>query len=190
MLQRLKTRGKLLAAGAALVALGTLIGRAQQDSADSPFATPTIDIGMCVSDAEKSLAFYKDALGFREAPSFDVPAQFSTDTGLSNNLPLHVHVLTLGEGPGATKLKLIQTRTSPGARVDQSFIHSTYGIRYLTIVVKDVNAAVKHAAEHGAKPIAKCPQPLPAGFPEGLALANFRDPDGNLIELVGPWKKP
>lgn len=190
MLQRLKNRGKLIAAGAALVALGTLIGRAQQDSSDTPFATPTIDIGMCVSDADKSLAFYKDVLGFREAPAFDVPAQFSTDTGLSNNLPLHVHVLTLGDGPGATKLKLIQTKTSPGARVDQSYIHSTYGIRYLTIVVKDVNAAVNHAAEHGAKPIAKCPQPLPAGFPEGLALANFRDPDGNLIELVGPWKQP
>ena len=66
-------------------------------------------------------------LSFREAPSFDVPAQFSTDTGLSNNLPLHVHVLTLGEGPGATKLKLIQTRTSPGARVDQSFIQVSGG---------------------------------------------------------------
>ena len=44
------------------------------------------------------------------------------------------------------------------------------------------------SAKAGAKPIAKCPVPLPEGFPAGLALANFRDPDGNLVELVGPWK--
>lgn len=190
MLLRWKSRAHLLVAAAALVTVGTLIGRAQQDAADSPFATPTIDIGLCVSDAEKSLKFYKDVVGFREAPAFDVPAQFAADTGLSNNLPLHVHVLVLGEGPGATKLKLLQFKTAPGARVDQSYIHSTYGIRYLTISVKNVNAAVEHAAKQGVKPIARCPQPLPAGFPEGLALANFRDPDGNLVELVGPWKQP
>lgn len=190
MLPRFRNRAQLLAVGAALVTIGTLIGRAQQNAGDTPFANPTIDIGMCVSDAEKSVKFYKDVLGFREAPAFDVPAQFAADTGLSNNLSLHVHVLVLGEGPGATKLKLIETRTAPGARVDQSYIHSTYGFRYLTISVKDVNAAVAHAEKQGVKPIAKCPQPLPAGFPAGIALANFRDPDGNLVELVGPWKKP
>ena len=92
-------------------------------------------------------------------------------------------------GETATKLKLMQFKTAPGARVDNTFIHSSYGFRYLTIPVKNLNMAVESASKAGAKPIAKCPVPLPEGFPAGLALANYRDPDGNLVELVGPWTK-
>ena len=29
-------------------------------------------IGICVSDLEKSLAFYRDGLGFEEGPEFDI----------------------------------------------------------------------------------------------------------------------
>ncbi len=108
---------------------------------------------------------------------------------MANKLELDVHVLVLGEGPTATKLKLMQFKTERGARVDNTFIHSSYGYRYLTIAVKDLNLAVENAKKAGAKPIAKCPVALPDGFPAGLALANYRDPDGNLIELVGAWKQ-
>lgn len=160
----------------------------QKTESETNFAKPTIDIGMVVSDIDKSLKFYKDVLGFTEAPGFKVPSQFALDTGLANKLELDVHQLVLSEGPGATTLKLMQFKTSPGVPIDNSFIHSSYGFRYLTISVKNLNAAVEKAAKAGAKPIAKCPVRLPAGFPDGLALANYRDPDGNLVELVGSWK--
>ena len=161
----------------------------QQTAPETNFASETIDLGMVVSDLDKSVKFYKDALGFEEVPGFKVPGQFALDTGLANKLELDVHVLVLGKGEKATKLKLMQFKTSPGARLDNTFIHSSYGFRYLTISVNDVNAAVAKAEKAGAKPIAKCPVPLPEGFPDGLALANYRDPDGNLVELVGPWKQ-
>lgn len=174
----------------AVVALvgGWGVSAQQQTAPETNFASETIDLGMVVSDLDKSLKFYKDALGFEEVPGFKVPGQFAIDTGLANKLELDVHVLVLGKGEKATKLKLMQFKTSPGARVDNTFIHSSYGFRYLTISVKDVNAAVAKAEKAGAKPIAKCPVPLPEGFPAGLALCNYRDPDGNLVELVGPWK--
>ena len=161
----------------------------QKSDTASKFASNTIDLGMVVSDIDKSLKFYKDVIGFTEVPGFKVPGQFAEDTGLANKLELDVHVLVLGEGPSATKLKLMQFKSNPGARVDNSFIHSSYGYRYLTITVSNLNAAVERANQAGGKLIAKCPVELPKGFPEGLALANYRDPDGNLIELVGPWKK-
>lgn len=161
----------------------------QKVQSDSNFASQTIDLGMVVSDIEKSLKFYKDVLGFTETTGFKVPGQFGLDTGLANNHELDVHVLVLGQGETATKLKLMQFKSAPGARVDNTFIHSSYGFRYLTIPVKNLNLAVENAAKAGGKPIAKCPVLLPAGFPAGLALANYRDPDGNLIELVGPWSK-
>ena len=160
----------------------------QQTETKTNFATEVIDLGMVVSDIEKSVRFYKDVVGFEEIDGFKVPPQFALDTGLANKLPLDVHVLILGKGEKATKLKLMQFKTSPGARVDNTFIHSSYGYRYLTIAVKDLNEAVAKAEKAGAKPIAKCPVPLPEGFPAGVALANYRDPDGNLVELVGSWK--
>ncbi len=173
--------------GALAFSLG--VSANQQTTPESAFSSEVIDLGMVVSDLEKSVKFYKDVVGFEEVEGFKVPGQFALDTGLANNLQLDVHVLVLGKGEKATKLKLMQFKTAPGARVDNTFIHSSYGFRYLTIAVKDVNASLARAAKAGAKPIAKCPVPLPEGFPAGLALANFRDPDGNLVELVGPWKQ-
>lgn len=170
----------------AAFALGGLAN--QKTESDTNFASQIIDLGMVVSDLDKSVKFYKDVIGFTEVPGFKVPGQFGLDAGLSNKLDLDVHVLVLGQGETATKLKLMQFKTAPGARVDNTFIHSSYGYRYLTIPVKNLNLAVEQASKAGSKPIAKCPVPLPEGFPAGLALANYRDPDGNLIELVGPWK--
>jgi lactoylglutathione lyase len=171
----------------AAFALGGLAN--QKTETDTNFASLTIDLGMIVSDLDKSLKFYKDVIGFTEVDGFKVPGQFGLDTGLSNKLDLDVHVLVLGKGETATKLKLMQFKTAPGARVDNTFIHSSYGYRYLTIPVKNLNLAVENAAKAGSKPIAKCPVPLPEGLPAGLGLANYRDPDGNLVELVGPYKK-
>jgi lactoylglutathione lyase len=172
-----------------IVLTGTYIVQANFNADDSAFSSTTIDLGLVASDVEKSVKFYKDVVGFQEVQGFDVQGDYAAEIGLSNKLPLHVHVLVLGEGAGATKLKLMAFESSPGARVDNAYIHSSYGFRYLTIFVKDLNKSLAQADKHAAKPIAKSPQPLPPGFPEGLGIAVLRDPDGNFVELVGPWKK-
>ena len=167
------------------------LGSFANQKADSPakFSTNTIDLGMACSNIDKSLKFYKDVLGFTEAPGFKVPGQYSEDAGLANKHELDVHVLVLGQGDGATKLKLMQFKTAPGAQVDNTFVHSSYGFRYLTLFVSNLNASVEHANKNGGKLVGKTPLPLPEGFPGGLGLAIYRDPDGNMVELVGPWKK-
>jgi len=187
---RFRTWIRIVCLTGVAVAAFALGGFANQKADDeSNFATQTIDLGMVVSDLDKSLKFYKEVIGFTEVSGFKVPPQFAVDSGLANKHELDVHVLVLGEGATATKLKLMQFKSAPpGARVDNAFIHSSYGYRYLTIAVKNLNAAVERAGKAGSKPIAKCPVPLPEGFPAGLALANYRDPDGNLVELVGTWK--
>jgi predicted enzyme related to lactoylglutathione lyase len=48
-----------------------------------------------------------------------------------------------------------------------------------------MDAAVARAAKAGASPIAKCPYLLPSG----QYLTIYRDPDGNMVELVGPKNK-
>ena len=183
-----RNRIRMLMLGA-LVFAGGYIVRANFNADESNFSSTTVDLGVVVSDAEKSLKWYKDVVGCKELDGFDVPGSFAADIGLTSKLPFHVHVLVLDEEKSATKLKLIAFKDHPGARVDNTTIHASYGFRYLTIFVKDLNKAVEQAEKHGSKPIAKNPQPLPAGFPEGVGISVHRDPDGNFVELVGPWKK-
>ena len=152
------------------------------------FASNTVDFGIVVSDAAKAAEFYQRALGFTEVPGFDVPADMGGDSGLSDYQPFHVRIMVLGQTPGATKVKLMEFRDAPGARPDNRFIHSTLGVRYLTLYVTEIDAAVERARKAGAAPLAKGPIVLPKGFPAGVYLAVVRDPDGNMIELVGPRK--
>ncbi len=150
------------------------------------FARTTIDWGVVVSDVARSVKFYTEAIGFAEAPGFSVPADFCADAGLTDKRALDIHVLVLGQGDSATKLKLMQVPGANAKKSDNAFIHSQLGYRYLTVFVTDTAAALARLKKAGVAPLAKGPVPLPAGLPENTTLTVVRDPDGNLVELVGP----
>ena len=154
----------------------------------SEFARTTIDLGTVVSDVEKSVKFYTEAIGFKEIEGFSVPGEYCKDVGLTDGQPLKVRVLVLGEGETATKLKLMQIPGAKTKKSDNEFIHSQYGFRYLTIFVNDTTAAMERLTRAGVKTVAKTPMELPKGLPQGVFLTIVRDPDGNLVELVGPKK--
>jgi catechol 2,3-dioxygenase-like lactoylglutathione lyase family enzyme len=153
----------------------------------SEFASLTVDFGIVVSDIAKAAAFYM-ALGFKEVPGFDVPAAMGRDSGLSDSKAFSVRIFALGDGDAATKVKIMQFAGAPGARTDTAFIHSTLGIRYLTVYVTDQTPVLARLKAVGVSPLAHGPYALPEGFPKGVFLSVVRDPDGNMIELVGPKK--
>jgi lactoylglutathione lyase len=117
-----------------------------------------------------------------------VPTTLATDAGLTDSRPLSIRVLVLGEGPEATKLKLMQVAGTLPRTGDNEFIHSHTGFRYLTIMVADTDAALARLAKLGVAPIAKSPIALPDSLAAGMHLTCVRDPDGNLVELIGPRK--
>ncbi len=149
------------------------------------FSRGAIDFGIVCSDVEKSVAFYKHVVGMKEIEGFDVPGSLAADAGLVDNHDLHVHVLVTQESSNATRLKLMQIKEAPGKKVDHEFIHSALGMSYSTIWVTDIDASLTRAAAGNVKPLAKGPVALP----NGMFLAVIRDPDGNLVELVGPKRK-
>ncbi len=157
-------------------------------AADSEFGSTTIDLGMVVSDLQKSLDFYTQAIGFQQVEGFAVPGDVLGAAGLTDNQPLKVHVLVLGDGEQATKLKLMQVPGVQTKAADNAFIHSQFGFRYLTIFVQDTTAAMERLAKNGVKPLAKGPVELPESLAKGVFLTVVKDPDGNLVELVGPKK--
>ncbi len=150
------------------------------------FPRATIDLGVVVSDLEKSIRFYTEGIGFRELKGFDVSAEIARAAGLTDSKPLSVRVLVLGEGPDATKLKLMQVAGTTPKGADNDFIHSHTGFRYLTIFVAKTDATLARLFKLGVKPIAQSPVVLPESLAPGMRLTCVRDPDGNLIELIGP----
>lgn len=156
---------------------------AQEVSTDNEFASPTIAIGCVVSDIDASVKFYTEAIGFRVSGGFKVDADFATDSGLTDQKPLDVKVLKLGDGPGATQLKLMQVEGG-SAKPANEFINSSLGLSYLTIVVKSTDVAMDRLKKSGVKPLAKGPIALAAN--PKMALTLVRDPDGNFVELIGP----
>ena len=152
------------------------------------FPRTTIDLGTVVSDLEKSVRFYTEGIGFRELEGFGVAADLAAAAGLTDAKPLSIRVLVLGDGPTATKLKLMQVAGTTPRPGDNEFIHSHTGYRYLTIMVADTDAALARLAKLGVKPLARSPVALPESLAPGMHLTCVRDPDGNIVELLGPRK--
>lgn len=175
----------LILAAFGLTVLATNDSTVAEESAAVEFSRGAIDFGIVCSDVKKSVAFYKDVVGMKEIDGFDVPASLAADAGLVDNHDLHVHVLVTQEASSSTRLKLMQIKEAPGKKVDHEFIHSSLGMSYSTIWVTDIDASLARAAARNVKPLAKGPVALP----NGMFLAVIRDPDGNLVELVGPKRK-
>lgn len=184
-----RTHGWIVLGAAALgLASCQTEGRAPE-TPTGEFANLILDLGVVVGDLEKSARFYTEAIGFKEIKGFDVPASMGSDAGLTDNRPFRVRVFVLGEGPSATRLKLMEFPDVPATKPDNAFIHSALGYRYLTIHVNDTAAALKRLERAGLQPLARGPVLLPKGFPEGIYLTCVKDPDGNLVELVGPMRQ-
>jgi lactoylglutathione lyase len=175
-----KRKTLVLAAFCIVLAL-LLAGTVATGGAKARFARTTIDIGIVVSDLEKAAKFYKDALGFEELRGFDVSREMAGDTGLADYKAFHVRVFVLGDEPSATRIKIMEFPDALGKKLDNTFIHSSLGFSYLTILVSDMTAAVDRARKAGAVPVK---EPYALGGRNYLTL--LKDPDGNIIELVGP----
>ena len=180
----------MLLAAALVAAIAGCAPEAQRETdatkAEAGLASPVISFGLVVSDIERASNFYRNALGLKEVPGFDVKKEMGGDSGLTAYKGFHVRVFVAEQNPGATQVKLIEFRDALTKPNDNAFIHSELGVRYLTIHVKDITAALARIAKWGVLPIGKGPMALPETFPKGLYLAIVRDPDGNMIELVGP----
>lgn len=166
---------------AAIVGGCIIMAAAKQNSPKAEFARTTIDLGLVVSDVDKAAQFYTEAIGFTETGGFDVSAQMAGDTGLTANHPFKVRMFALGKEPTATNLKIM---TIPGAgskKVDNQYIGSSLGFRYLTITVADLTRTMERLKQHGVAPVK---EPYRLGGNSYLILV--KDPDGNIIELIGP----
>lgn len=150
---------------------------------ESEFRTATIDLGIVVSDLDKSIKFYTEAVGLNSTGEFTAAKDVTRDSGLSAGEEIVIKKLALGKGKGATTIKLMQSAMDKSKKSDQTYITSSLGFSYLTIHVNSTKIALKRLKKAGVKVLAKGPAIIPGGK---VALTVVKDPDGNFVELVGP----
>ncbi len=165
--------------GLGFAALASTAGAADTTN---EFSKPVIDLGVVVKDAGRTAQFLTNAIGFKEVRGFPVTADLGKKIGLLDGQTTTVRVFVLDEGDLATRIKILCFPESPGKQADQAFIHSTFGIRYLTLYVKDMTRALERLKQ--AKVALLGETPVEVG--RGTWLVAVKDPDGNFIELIGP----
>lgn len=138
-------------------------------------AEESIAVGLVVSDGAKALAFYRDTLGLTyegETPLFDGAVVHQVVCGPST---IKIFVPATSPESHASPEKG-QTGLDPQGALNA--IMSGRGIRYITIIVPDIEEVVGKCHDAGYR----VPMPVQEFGPDS-SIAVVVDPEGNWIEL-------
>ena len=134
-------------------------------------------IGICVSDGERSLRFYRDVLGFRNVSELQVAGEPSETLLQLTNVALRAMYL---ERDG-TRIELLHY-TSPGHQGDgRPRPMNQLGLTHLSLRVDDLAVTLEELKKAGVRVLDETRIDIP-GFQ--AAAVFITDPDGTLIELV------
>jgi len=134
-------------------------------------------IGVCVSEIERSLRFYRDVLGFRYLSEIQVAGEPSNTLLQLPDVDLHAVYL---ERDG-TRIELLHYR-KPGHAVGmRPRPMNQLGLTHLSFRVDDLAATLQMIEKAGFAVLERTRIDIPA-FEAGAVF--ITDPDGTLIELV------
>jgi catechol 2,3-dioxygenase-like lactoylglutathione lyase family enzyme len=128
-------------------------------------AKPALDLGAVTSDIAAALAFYTGPLGFAKESEVVFPG-----VGV-------LHRLRVGE----SYFKLLAPENPPASRAPGGGITGGLGFRYVTFQLTNLDETVEACREAGAKIAVE-----PRSLRPGVRMAMVEDPDGNIVELLGP----
>jgi catechol 2,3-dioxygenase-like lactoylglutathione lyase family enzyme len=139
-------------------------------------------VSFCVSDMDRSLAFYRDALGFEVLNDRKVEGRFpETVSALPGARMRIVHLRGHGQG-----LELIQYFAPPGARTAPRTCD--VGSAHVCFVTDDIDREMEMLRRHGARFLSPA-MTVEGGPNAGNRMVYFLDPDGIPMELTQPVKK-
>jgi len=134
-------------------------------------------IGVCVSDLQRSLPFYRDLLGFTYRSELQVAGEPSDTLLQLPNVDLHAVYL---ERDGV-RLELLHYR-SPGHRGDGAPRQmNALGLTHLSFRVDNLAATREALEAAGVRVLERTHIDIPAFEAAAIMVT---DPDGTLIELV------
>ena len=164
-----------------IIAVITLIS--SKTMAQSEFSSGLIGVGVVTKNLEKSLDFYLNVIGMTMVGEFDVDGDFGKISGLTDGLAFHVDILKLQDSPEANQWKLMSFKKE-GSHPMSTYIHDDTGPQYITISVNSLEPILQRIKKHNIKLLGETPVAL--GETDHFVLV--QDPDGTIIELIGPLK--
>ena len=133
-------------------------------------------IGICVSDMDRALRFYRDCLGFRHEHELRVAGEPSDTLLRLRRVDLHAVYLARD----GVRIELLGF-ASPPAPPPRPRAMNEHGLTHLSFRVADLDAALAALRAAGERVL----EETVIRFPEYQSAACFiLDPDGQLIELV------
>jgi catechol 2,3-dioxygenase-like lactoylglutathione lyase family enzyme len=133
-------------------------------------------VGICVSDLERSLRFYRDLLGFRFEHELGVEGEPSDTLLRLRDVKLHATYLVRD----GVRIELLRF-ASPAAPPPRTRTMHEHGLTHLSFRVADLDATVAALRAAGERVL----EETVIRFPEFQSAACLViDPDGQLIELV------
>lgn len=126
--------------------------------------------GISVADLERSLSFYRDALGFEVIDRYTLD-----DEGLSAAVGAETTGRFAQLDGGDARVELVEY--DAGQPVPQAAVYDT-GATHLGIEVEDIDAAYE-ALPDGVEAVSG-----PRTTGSGTRICFLRDPDGTLVELL------
>lgn len=135
--------------------------------------------GITVSNLERSLAFWRDVLGFEYSHSAHQTGQRVEQITGVKGAELKLAVL---KTPGGHKIELLEY-FAPDDRRQVELRPCDVGHVHVALIVDDVEAVLRKIADSGWKAAGE-PQTLTAGPNAGKSVVYVFDPDGTTIELM------
>lgn len=135
--------------------------------------------GITVSNLERSLAFWRDVLGFELSHTAHQTGELAEEiTGVAG-----VEIkLAVVKTPGGHKIELLQY-LAPSDRNHAHLRPCDVGHVHVTLLVDDLDAVLEKISASGWKAAGK-PQTLKSGPNAGKRVIYVRDPDGTTIEFM------
>ena len=134
--------------------------------------------GICVSDLERSLRFYCDALGFEKAESHEIGSEFAR---LMEFPDVDVTSQFIRRGPTAIEL-LAFTEPAPFGPRERRAVNQL-GLTHLSFRVRDVAGTAARVVELGGAIVESSRTTLDFGG-TALEFVYCTDPDGVRVELM------
>ncbi|MFN6538868.1 MAG: VOC family protein [Nostoc sp. EkiNYC01] len=143
-------------------------------------------IGLTVTNCNRSLDFYTQALAFELV--YDITVEGQNYSDLEGVIGAKIRIVTLRLGDEL--IELMEYLNIQGKPIPSDSQSNDLWFQHLAIVVSDMDRAYAHLRSFPIEPISVAPQTIP---PEnkasgGVRAFKFKDPDGHDLELI--WFPP
>jgi catechol 2,3-dioxygenase-like lactoylglutathione lyase family enzyme len=140
--------------------------------------------GITVSNLERSLAFWRDVLGFELSHTAHQTGEMASEITGVEGAELKLAVVKV---PGGQKIELLEYLAPLERKRNVDLRPCDVGFVHVALIVDDLDAILSAINASGWEAAGK-PQTLQSGPNAGKRVVYVRDPDGTTIEFMQPPK--